>query len=426
MAEKRKARHITDKADIDYILNLTEDDLIRTSTIMEMFADFDGKGKSRFNPYDTITIPPGYYQLTPEKKNTKPCDTTVGIWVFNKCFIEPHYNHLFGYINEEITKGKFGDINDDISYALLEDKTDVESLQDFIQKGQFYMKFAAVLSPSGSELMFTINKKINDRKLKLIDQNKEAILNGDAEVVNEIEKELIDYAKELLKEDPTYDIYASGAGPDWKNNFKNMFISRGAVKDPDPDKGYNVIMSSYMDSIKKEEFVMLANTLVAGPYARSNKTQIGGYWEKLVLAATQHITLDKPGTDCGTKRTITVTLDKATIKDFMYSYIVEGNKLVELTSENKSKYLNKTVKMRYSALCANKPKGGKTCICNKCVGNLPYRLSTDAEGTKYMENFGAASPQLMSRIKNINMKAFHESLATFVEMDPMLAFEGHS
>ena len=28
MAEIRKARHITDKSDIDYLLNLTEDDLV--------------------------------------------------------------------------------------------------------------------------------------------------------------------------------------------------------------------------------------------------------------------------------------------------------------------------------------------------------------------------------------------------------------
>lgn len=426
MAEKRKSKHISNQADIDYIVGLTEDDLIRTSTIMNLFADFEGNGKPRFNPYDTIVIPPGSYQLTPTKKNTKPCLTTVGIWVFNRCFIEPHFNHIFGYINEEIDKGKFGDISDTISYALMEDKTDIESLQDFIQKGQFYMKFAAVLSPSASINMLTINNKIDKKKLELVNKNKDAILNGDAEVVNDIEKELINYAKDLLKDDPTYDVFASGAGPDWKNNFKNMFVSRGAVKDPDPDKGYNIIMSSYMDSIKKDEFVMLANTLAAGPYSRSNKTQIGGYWEKLVLSATQHVTLDKPGSDCGTKRTITVTLDKSTIKDFMYSYIVEGNKLVELTSENRAKYINKTVKMRYSAMCELKPKNGKTCICNKCIGNMFYRLTTDAEGKKYMENVGAATPQLMSRIKNINMKAFHESLATFVEFDPMKAFEGYN
>lgn len=421
-AKPRVSKAITNKEDLEYILNLTEDDLMHTHVIMDMFADFTGEDKPRFHTYDTITIPPGYYEIEPGKKNKKPCVTTVGIWIFNKLFIEPNFNHLFGYINEEITAGKFGDINDEISYALLEDETTVDALSDFIQKGQYFMKFASVLSPSASTAL-TINEKINKKKIELVNANKEAIKNGDAEVVTEIEKELIDYAKELLKDDPSYDVFASGAGPDWKNNFKSMFVSKGAIINPIPGMGYDIIMSSFMDSINKEDYIVLANALSAGPYSRSNKTAMGGYWELLVLHATEHVTLGEPGSDCGTKRTITVTLDKATLKDFMYSYIVDNGKLVELNRKNKDKYLGKTVNIRYSAMCEMKSSGGKTCKCNKCIGNLPYRIKTDREGTKYIHNIGAATPQLMSRIKNINMKAFHESLTTFVEMDPMDAFE---
>ena len=35
----------------------------------------------------------------------------------------------------------------------------------------------------------------------------------------------------------------------------------------------------------------------------------------------------------------------------MYSYIVEGSRLVELTSDNRDSYIGKTVKFRYSGLC---------------------------------------------------------------------------
>lgn len=422
MSKPRKAKAITNKEDLDYIFSLTEDDLCHTHVIMELFADFEGNDSQRFNPYDTIVIPPGTYELKPGKKNTKPCETTIGIYIFNKLFIERDFNTLFGYINKQVDKGVFEDINDEISYALLEKNITVEQLQRFILKGQYVMKFNAVLSPSVNTDMITINDKIAVKKMELVKKHREALLEGDAKVMNDIEKELISYAKELLKDNECYDVFDSGAGADWKNNFKNMFISRGAVKDPDPDKGYNIILSSFMDSIKKEEFVMLANTLPAGPFSRANKTQIGGYWEKLVLSATQHITLDKPGSDCGTKRTVSVKLTKYNIGDWMYSFIQEGNKLIELDRHNKDKYLGKTVKFRYSALCSNKSKN--QCICNKCVGNLPYRLTTNTDGTKFIQNFGAASPQLMSRIKNINMKAFHESLVTFIEMDPMAAFEG--
>lgn len=417
MTKKRVAKAITDKKDIEFLLNLTEDDLLTTSVVMSMFGDFTGKEKPRFNPYDTVRIPAGYYQLSPTSKNKEPFDTTVGIWVFNKVFIEKDMNKLFGYINKEVNNKVFGSIEEEIGYAVLEDDFDIQSLSRFIMKTQFYMKFVSVLSPGYTEDFLLINKKIEKKKIELITKHKEALANSDAEVMEVIEQELIAYAKELLADDPSADIFNSGATANWGNNFKNMFISRGANKDPDPDKGYNLIMSSYMDGIKKEEYAALANTLVAGPYARSKKTEIGGYWEKLFLSALQYLTLDAPGSDCGTNRTITVTLSKDIISDMMYSYIQEGSKLVELTRKNKDKYLNKTVKMRFSSMCE-----GKEHICNKCMGNMPYRLYTDSVNEKSITNIGCATPQLASRIKVINMKAFHESLVTFNEMDPMKAF----
>lgn len=94
----------------------------------------------------------------------------------------------------------------------------------------------------------------------------------------------------------------------------------------------------------------------------------------------------------------------------MYSYIVEGSKLIELTSENRNKYLNKEVKFRFSALC--EAKDGY--FCNKCVGNLFYRLG--------ISNVGNVTPQIPSKIKNLLMKKFHDSVINFSEMDIEKAF----
>jgi hypothetical protein len=119
---------------------------------------------------------------------------------------------------------------------------------------------------------------------------------------------------------------------------------RGAVKDPDPNKGYNIITSNYMEGISKDEYASFANSLAAGPYARAKKTEIGGYWEKLFLSAFQHIVLNPKDSDCGTDRTIEITLNKDNIKNMMYSYIKEGSRLIELTSKNMDSYKDKTVK----------------------------------------------------------------------------------
>ena len=94
----------------------------------------------------------------------------------------------------------------------------------------------------------------------------------------------------------------------------------------------------------------------------------------------------------------------------MYSYIVDNGKLVELTSENKNKYLNKEVKIRFSAFCESKDGH----FCNKCAGNLFYRLGID--------NVGSATPQIPSKIKNLLMKKFHDSVINFSDMDIEKAF----
>ena len=74
------------------------------------------------------------------------------------------------------------------------------------------------------------------------------------------------------------DMFLSGAGGSFENNFKNMFIMRGSVQDPDPRKSYNIITSNYVDGVSQDEYAKLANTLAAGPYSRSKKTELGGYW----------------------------------------------------------------------------------------------------------------------------------------------------
>lgn len=142
----------------------------------------------------------------------------------------------------------------------------------------------------------------------------------------------------------------------------------------------------------------------------AKKTETGGYWEKQFLRAFQHLKLLPKGSDCGTTKTLKVYLTEKNISGWMYSYIVDNGKLVELTSDNRNKYLNKEVKFRFSALC--EAKDGH--FCNKCAGNLFYRLG--------MYNVGAATPQVPSKVKVLLMKKFHDSVVNFSDMDIEKAF----
>ena len=413
--EKRVSKLITKKEDVDYILSIKEED-ITTSFIMENFADF-GEGP-RFQPYDLIEVPVGGYggklPNGKEKRNKNKFTTGVGRLIFNKFFFEsePELLDAIGYIDDNVTKKLYGRVLNQLGYLMLEDRVSEEVYKRFCKKSQKMMPYVSILAPNHSDNMLTITKKLNKRKEQLLKEHAEELATKDdnsVKVFDQISNELLDYAKELMKDDPAMDMFASGAGGSFENNFKNMFIMRGAVKDPTPNKGYNLITSNYVDGINKDEYAAIANTLAAGPYARSKKTEVGGYWEKLFMAAFQHIVLLDPGSDCGTDRYIEMNVTDKNIDSIMYSYAIVGNKLVEITSENRDQFIGKKIKLRFSSMCR-----AKNGICNKCAGNLFYRLG--------IKNVGAATPQIPSKLKLLSMKLFHDDQLNFVEMDPMKAF----
>lgn len=404
----RKAKIITNEKDINEIAHITEDDITSTF-VMEMFGEFDGK--VRFNPYDQITIPIGSYGNN-GKNNKNTFTTTVGIYIFNKFFIEKDLFHIFGYVNKEINGGLFDDINKKLSYALLEDDITVEQMKRYHKKVQKQMPFVSILSPSYTDKLLTCTTEINKKKEELIKKYEKELEKGNEIVASKIEKELLDFALDYMDGDPAMDTFLSGARGSISNHFKNMYVMKGAVRDPDPNakQKYKIATSNYMDGIKPEEYTIFANSLSAGPFKRAKKTEVGGYLEKLFLYAYQHLKLDPPGSDCGTKRYLTVKLTNKNIGDWMYSYVIQGDKLVEITSKNKDKFIGKTVKVRFSALCES-----KTGICNKCFGNLEYRRGGDA-------NIGISTTIVPSTMKNMSMKAFHDSVQKQIVIDINKAF----
>lgn len=402
---------IKKKEDIDYFLNLSQLQLESLSAMMETFGTLDGK-EPRFHTYDIITIPPNSYGPG-NKKNKNSFTTTVGRWWWNKTFIEQDLFDLFHYINKPIDDDVLSDMNKKLSFALMEDKITVEVLKRYLMRQQKFQPYCNILCSGFTTNMLNMSAKINKKKDQLFKQYKDELADPmkNMYAADKIEKELLEYAKNELKNDVSMDMYDSKAKGSFSNNFKNIFVMKGAMKDPDPTKGYTVVKSNYMDGVSKEDYSAMARSLAAGPYSRAKKTPKGGYWEKLFLRAFQHLTLAPKGSDCGTSRTIEITLTKQYADMMMYSYIVEGNKLVELTSENLDKYLNKKVKFRFASLCEYHTNNQ---ICNVCAGNLFYRAG--------YENIGTAAPQVASTLKVLSLKAFHDSTVKLHDIDINKAF----
>lgn len=397
----RTSNHITSKEDINFLLSIDEDTACRLSFIMECFGKFGNK--SRFNPYDLITIPEGAYGPDDKRKNKQPFVTTVGIWIFNKAFIEQDLFDLLHYINEPVTKKIAGKINKKLSYAVLEDKITLDTLKKYILKTQKFQPYCNILSPSVTENMLRIPSKLRKKKQELFKKYGKELDNNPV-VSEKIEGELLKEAETLLKNDPSMDSIDSGAKISFGNNFKNVFVMRGASKESDPTKPkYAIIKSNYLDGVSAEDYVEFANSLTIGPYSRAKKTEVGGAWEKMFVKSLEHVHVLPEGSDCHTKRTITVTLTKDNISEWMYSYIVEGNKLVEITSDNMDSLVGKTVKLRFSGLCESKDG-----ICNVCAGHLFNLLG--------LNEVGVASYILPSKIKVRSMKAFHDATVKTIDI----------
>lgn len=401
---------------INQLLVFKQSDL-SFSIIMELFGTFEG-GNSLCHQYDTFDVPAGAFSYIDNKgkehKNVNKFTTTIGIWLYNIIFLRDFgFSQLFnGYINENIGADKFGEINDTLAYALLEDKIDMDNYQRYLDYTQYFMPFESILSPNHTEAMLACTKKLNKKKEELIKKYKDRLEAGDVALAEDLEKELLAYAEELLKDDPALDVYFSKAASSWKNNFKNMYIMKGAITNPDPNakQQFDIATSNLMDGISADEYSLYANSLVTGPYSRSKKTETGGYWEKLFSAAYQAVNLDPEGSDCGTKEYIEVTITPKNISMFMYNYIIKNNgELEELNLDTRDKYMNKKVKMRFSTHCKS-----KTGICNKCAGNFFYRRGS--------RTIGLATVQVPARLKLVAMKAFHDGTVKTSTIDPMKAF----
>ena len=407
----RVTRTITDQSIIDSVISIKPEDITSTY-IVELFGEIDGKRKA--NPYDLITIPRGGYGIPESKRgvNIKPFTTGIGQFLWNKMYIlrNPSIFEVVGYVDDTVTKKGFGKLYKKLGYLLLEGKIDKEEFKRFAMTTQLTMPYVQFLSPSFTDKMLLSSTVISKEKNKKIKENKAAFDAKDVKVVDKVSKELLDYTVNYLKDDESFDMFQSGAGGDVGNNLKNMFVMRGATRNPDPTKGYDVITSNYIDGVSEDEYVALANSLAEGPFNRSKKTETGGYWEKLLLYSMQHLKLLPEGSDCGTKRTVTVNITDSNIDELMYNFYVENGKLIEITSDNRDSLIGKTIKMRFSSMC--EAKNG--CFCNKCAGNLWYRLG--------ISNIGVVTPSIASKLKNVFMKSFHSNQVVLVDMDVMEAF----
>ena len=396
--KKVKAISAEDK---EYLLKLKPEEI--TLTLLKSFFTVTKNRKTkRFEPEDQVVL------KAKEFYNDKEIVTTVGRLLFNKVVLNDNILKENGYYNEILNEDGIFGLDAKLFALKLDDKITIDDYYDYINKCTWIgYSLATYIDPSLTSDMYVIDKKIYKKRDELIAKNINAFDNKNSQpaIISSIENELLDDARESIKEIDGYQIYESGARGSYGNNFKNSVIMRGAIKDfVDPSK-FTSADKSLVEGCRKEDFYKMANIHISGAYSRAKSTVKGGYLGKQVRAGFQHIVLDEKDSDCGSKTYLDITITDKNKKLFLYRYINVNGKLLLLDETNINKYIDKKVKMRSPLYC----KSDK--ICNKCAGDLFYRTG--------FRNVGIMLDTASGILLNKSMKLFHDATVKTIKIDPL-------
>lgn len=266
-------KHLS-KEDKEFFLNIDPKDITFESLVDWFGITTDitsGKNSAvrpvKFHPTDTLTISKNEYKLV--HSNT-PVKTTLGRLIFNKLMVEGlNFDDFLEYQNEVLYAGKFKAFDRSISDKLKDDKITVNQMKSYINmRDWFGLQLHGVITTSYTMKVLKTPKEVTKLKEELFKKHADALADGDAAVMEQIEKELISEMKKQLHGDIGMDLYESGARGSVSNNYKNINLTRGAVYNPITGK-YDIVKNSLMDGLSKYDIPTHSNVIITGSFPKA-------------------------------------------------------------------------------------------------------------------------------------------------------------
>ena len=338
----------------------------------------------------------GKYRLqVPKLKDSTPITTTAGRFIANYFMLGNELAKHFNYINEPWNSGVIKKIQKTLARKLMEGIATSEEQVEYINREEWFgFGIASFMSPSMSMAVVKPLKSVMKRKAELLEQHKEALARMDMAVIASIEKELIALAAEELKDEPSLEMYTSGAKGNMQNNYKTTCIMTGAMVESNDRSKFTFSSSNLSDGIQMKELGRYADQQISVAFDTAISTRDGGYIVKQFVAAFSHVTLDDQGTDCGTKYGLEITIDETAIDNYHLRYVKVNDAFVLLTEDNIKKLMGKKVFLRSPMYCTGEK------ICNKCAGEFYYRLGT--------RNIGGLLYKVGSQLLQAGLKSKHD------------------
>ena len=335
-----------------------------------------------------------------ESKNT----CTVGQLIVYKLLLE---DVKYGLVNIPWTGKIIESILSDLSRDVISGKITIQEFKHMLNKYEsFSLRMGAFINPSVDSDLLVLTPEILKRKEELIQENAEAIKNDDLVVTSKIEKELIDMVKKEFEDNPSAEMYVSGGGGSFNNQFKTMAIMSGALpQDASFDK-FKVSTRSLNEGLKKSELMYAMNTAIVGAYSRGKAPEEGGAMANESGRIFQNIFLDKFGSDCKSQEYVEILIKN--VNSYIGRTVLDGGKLVKITDENKKKYNGVKIKMRSVLTCKSKD------VCSVCVGEQLYNVYGIYDKKL---NYGLKLNKQQHELVQKRLKLSHDTSIKFVDFD---------
>ena len=373
-----------------------------------MVAEDTDAYKTEPYPYRIIQQRDGYYYIDPDKDHTpvkitgadmnktllngsdiielksgdlinlsKDVKTTVGNVLINAiCLCYPFKKKipfLEGVLTiKQIEKIISKRLADDDKYKLNEEGDEkspiyVTEYLKFTEAMLFIRSLSDIFIPTVSKKLMTPPPDIKKVRDKLLEENKDRL--RDPAVLAAIDKKLVEYDTQYLADDD------NAQGFLLKGKYRNevrrkQFLTVGAQSGFKDSIEVDSTPHSLNEGMKVENIAAANSAARLGSYNRGHETMLGGAKFKELLRSAANAQVSKD--DCGTKEALPTYLNENNISSYIGFYIIENGNSIEITDDNKSKYINQTVMVRSPMFC----KAHSVDYCKKCIGN---RLSLHSQ-----------------------------------------------
>lgn len=298
-------------------------------------------------------------------------------------------------------------VEDYIAYNLGSSVT-VEQYEDFVSATDLLTQMAELFVVSSTDKSIGPAPGIKELRKKLFKEYRAKYgdkIDTDIRYTVEIEKLLVEYDREYIKDDPTYGVIITEKV--LSNARKNLYGTMGAEIGMD-GKMTPIVENSLSDGYPESnrELASLYNSSRKGSIMRGHMTQYTGADAIVTARVLNSITVIPD--DCGTNNTLTITISKDNYEEYIFYYIVDNGKVVLLTKDNIQFYIGKTVGLRTYSFC--KEKDNK--FCSTCSGK---------QGEDNKKIAIILSTENNSIFTNSSMKAMHDRTLQLVDYDLNIA-----